>query len=85
VVVAGPAGAPETQALLRVARAGFSPRTVFLLREPGEPGEALARLAPFIAAQLPVNGAPAAYVCENFACRAPVTDPSALASALASR
>ncbi|HLQ66372.1 MAG TPA: thioredoxin domain-containing protein [Candidatus Limnocylindrales bacterium] len=82
VVVAGAAGAPETRALLRAARGRFAPRAVFLLTEPGAAGEELAKLAPFTAAQGPVGGRPAAYVCENFACSAPITDPSALASTL---
>jgi len=83
IVVAGPAGAPETKALVAAARGGFAPRSVLLLREPGPEGEAIARLAPFTAAQLPVNGKPAAYVCENFSCGAPVTDRDALTAALA--
>jgi len=82
VVIAGAADRPETAELVRTARTGFRPRTVLLLREPGAAGEALARLAPDTSAQGPVNGAPAAYVCENFVCAAPVTDPAALASAL---
>ena len=30
----------------------------------------------------PVDGKSAAYVCENFTCRAPVTDPKALGELL---
>jgi uncharacterized protein YyaL (SSP411 family) len=30
----------------------------------------------------PIDGKSAAYVCENFACKAPVTDPKALAELL---
>jgi len=29
-----------------------------------------------------VNNAPTAYVCENYACQLPVTDPSTLAAQL---
>jgi uncharacterized protein len=82
VVVAGARNAAETRALLDAARGRFAPRTVFLLREPGDAGAAIAKLAPFTAAQGPVGGKAAAYVCENFACKSPITDPSALASAL---
>jgi uncharacterized protein YyaL (SSP411 family) len=30
----------------------------------------------------PIEGKPAAYVCENFTCKAPVTDPKQLAELL---
>ena len=35
-----------------------------------------------LSAMEPVNGGPAVYVCENFTCRAPVTDPQQLAELL---
>jgi len=31
----------------------------------------------------PLEGKPAAYVCENFTCKAPVTDPKGLTKTLA--
>jgi uncharacterized protein len=30
----------------------------------------------------PIDGKPAAYVCENFTCKAPVTDPAPLSELL---
>ncbi len=76
IVIAGDPARADTQALLRIARAGFRPNDVLLLRPPGGVGDRLARLAPFTAGQGPVGGKVAVYVCEDFACRAPVTDPA---------
>jgi uncharacterized protein YyaL (SSP411 family) len=75
-------------ALARVVRGAFSPHVV-LAGGPGSPDAAGVDGAPAAASAValltgrtPVDGRAAAYVCEHFACRAPVTDPAALAAAL---
>jgi uncharacterized protein YyaL (SSP411 family) len=40
-------------------------------------------LAPFTNGMGPLEGRPAAYVCRDFACQRPITDPGELAEALA--
>ena len=62
--------------LAAVVRSGFRPRLVLAGGvEGGERPELLAKRGA-------VDGRAAAYVCESFACRAPVTDPGALEAAL---
>jgi len=39
---------------------------------------------PLLAGRSPINGHPAAYVCEGFVCRVPVSDPGELAAQLES-
>ncbi|MBP9891478.1 MAG: thioredoxin domain-containing protein [Planctomycetes bacterium] len=79
IVIAGSAADSSTQALIALLHRRFLPRAVFCLYEAG--GE-IEKLAPFVKAQGPVDGKPAAYVCENYACMAPVTSVEALAKLL---
>ena len=79
VVVSGEG--PAAQALLDVAATAYSPFTLALLVPPSAAAD-LAGVAPFLASMRPVDGAPAAYVCRDFACHAPVSTPDTLAAAL---
>jgi uncharacterized protein YyaL (SSP411 family) len=75
VAIAGgehdPAGAA---ALARVVRSAFHPRVVLA----GGPQDGV----PLLEGRGPVDGRAAAYVCERFACQAPVTEPARLAALL---
>jgi uncharacterized protein len=63
--------------LARVVRDAFRP-TVVLAGGPGDDGSPV----PLLEGRGPVDGRAAAYVCENFACQVPVTEPDELASLL---
>ena len=81
VVVAGERDATDTQALIDVLRDRYTPTTVTLHRPPGD-GPEIADLAPFTAPQTPLDGQAAAYVCRDFRCEAPTTDPEELRTQL---
>ncbi len=83
VVIAGQPEAGDTEALLRVVREIYLPHAAVLVVPPGEEGAAIRRLAPFAEAYVTVDGKAAAYVCRNFACKLPTTDPGKLAELLA--
>jgi uncharacterized protein len=77
IVIAGEKADAEARAMIREVRDRFLPRKVLLWSLPSE-AKTLHGLAPFVSAQTPVAGAAAAYVCENYACRAPVTSADEL-------
>jgi uncharacterized protein len=75
-------GEPDAVApLVRVVRAAHRPHVV-LAGGDGDPAGAAGATVPLLADRRPVDGRPAAYVCERFACQAPVTEPDALAALL---
>jgi uncharacterized protein YyaL (SSP411 family) len=62
-------GQPQDE-VARAALAGFEPNTVVAFG----PGDGV----PLLDGKTAVGGAPTVYVCERFACRAPVTEPALL-------
>jgi uncharacterized protein len=83
VAIAGPVDSPGTDALLDALFEAFIPNKVVALLDPNAPDRAeLEQAVPLLAGKKEVEGQPAAYVCENFACKAPVTDPAAMLNQL---
>jgi uncharacterized protein YyaL (SSP411 family) len=78
IVIAGKKDSPETKALLKEVRSHFLPNTIVILADGNEGQRYLGETNEALRAMSPVDGKPAAYVCENFTCKAPVTDPKAL-------
>ena len=73
IVLTGDSTTPEFQALASHLRRKFLPNAA-LLHADGGAGQAwLATHNEAIAGMKPVSGHPAAYVCQNFTCQAPVT------------
>ncbi|MEV0588915.1 thioredoxin domain-containing protein [Nonomuraea sp. NPDC050310] len=72
VAIVGDPADPRTRALQRAALLSGVP--LVLATGPGA--------VPLLEGRTPVDGAPAAYVCRNFACRLPVTTPEDLRAEL---
>jgi uncharacterized protein YyaL (SSP411 family) len=81
IAIVGPADDARTAALHRTALLAAPPGAVIALGN-GAGNEADA--IPLLAGREPVGGAPAAYVCRDFACRLPVSEPDELRAELAS-
>jgi uncharacterized protein len=82
IVIAGKKDAPETKTLLREVNTHFLPKTILCLADGAEGQKYLGEQNEAIRAMSPIDGKPAAYVCENFTCKAPVTDPAPLSELL---
>ena len=78
IVIVGKKDSKETKALLKEVHRHFLPNTIVILADANEGQKYLAERNVAIRAMSLVEGKPAAYVCENFTCKAPVTDPKAL-------
>ena len=80
IALVGEPDAPDTQALRATIFHPFRPNKVVVLRRP----DAAAIPSPLLEQRTQIGGVATAYVCENYACKLPVTDAEALAEQLAS-
>ncbi|MFO7695470.1 MAG: hypothetical protein R6V57_20480, partial [Vicinamibacterales bacterium] len=80
--IVGAAGDPAREALERVTAERFLPFAVVVPVEPGARQQRIAAIAPFIGAMRALEGRATAYVCRDFACQAPTSDPEDLLRAL---
>ena len=78
VAIVGPLADPGTQTLIRAAASGFHPHRVVAVSE--DPGASRIEL---LQSRFALRGRPTAFVCRDFSCRQPVTEPEALAAQLA--
>ena len=85
IVIAGKPDAPDTRALLREVNRRFIPDKIVLLAD-GDIGQKFfARHIEFMKDFVPMGGQATAYVCENFVCQLPTTQPAVLARLLSGR
>ena len=82
IVIAGKKDSPETGALLKEVHRYFLPNTIVILADANEGQKYLGERNEAIRAMSLMEGKPAAYVCENFTCKAPVTHPKQLGDIL---
>jgi uncharacterized protein YyaL (SSP411 family) len=82
IVLAGARNAEGTRAFLRRLRERFLPHGVVLLIDSAAARKTLAAFAPELAGIEPAGQEPTAYVCRDYACDLPTTDPDRFAALL---
>jgi uncharacterized protein YyaL (SSP411 family) len=82
IIIAGPADAPDTQAMLREVHSRFMPNKVILLADGGSGQQALAAHLGFIQDIAMIDGKATAHVCKGHVCQLPTNDLPTLAKIL---
>jgi uncharacterized protein YyaL (SSP411 family) len=76
LAIIGTPGDPQVERLMAPARKGYRPNLVVAIGDPAT------SVVPLLGGRFAIDGRPTAFVCRNFACRQPVTEPEALAAML---
>ncbi len=75
-------GPHATEKIVKLIHRKFLPNKVVLLKHQGEEGKRLATVIPFVEYMTPMNNNPTVYVCEQYACKNPITSIDQLEAVL---
>jgi len=79
IAIVGTRDAADTQRFLELIHGRFIPNKIIALAEPDGPGAGAAgKRIPLLSGKTMLSGKATVYVCENYACKQPVTDVAAL-------
>jgi len=82
ILIAGDPKSQDTRELLRQVNSRFLPNKILLLADGAAGQQQLARWLPFVAGARRIKDRATAYVCENYVCKLPTTDPQVMAHLL---
>ncbi|MDB6171333.1 MAG: hypothetical protein JWL59_644 [Chthoniobacteraceae bacterium] len=75
IIIAGARDAADTRALLKEVHSRFLSGKLLLLADGGENQKWLGERLEFLRTVAPIEGKAAAYICEDFVCQLPTSDP----------
>jgi len=82
IVIAGDPASPDTQGLLRLVNERYLPNKILFLVDGSGLRKELAQWLPFVEGMQQLDGKATAYVCENYTCQLPSSDPQQVAKLL---
>ncbi len=82
IVIAGNPSLESTRAMVKAVRKSFIPNKIVLLYPEGPDGQRLEDISPFVKNMYPIKKKSTAYVCQQYACKTPVTDAAQLENIL---
>ncbi|MCI0622137.1 MAG: thioredoxin domain-containing protein [Acidobacteria bacterium] len=82
IVIAGDLQSPDTKALLRLVHERYIPNKILLLADGAAGQKQLVQWLPFIKGVTRRQGRATAYICEDYVCKLPTSDPQVVARLL---
>ena len=75
VVIVGDPGGDDVKTMVKKLRSRFIPNKVVVLRPNAEEMPEISSIAGYTGSQTSIDGMATAYVCMNYQCKLPTTDP----------